>query len=234
MAEMAEVSQRLSKVYREMTDEQLEQLAAQPEDLTSTAEVALHAEMGRRGLAVPQISSASKADPDEDVGVPAAAEVIASNLGAWGPEIELTTFHDATQAGRACEFLEGAGIPFHLTDVSERTGFGSFDGGPVVALRVTVLMSDVERARGVLRRAMGLFPEQEVEEADDLLDDGSQAVLGVFSTRAEAEEIAGVLTQAGIWNGIVETTGDAEHPFSIEVREVDLLRAGEAVEKGLK
>lgn len=228
---MADESQRLDSVYREMTDGQLQELAGRPEDLTRAAREALHAEMARRGMPTAR-SGGEQGDPDERVGVPAAAEVIASNLGAWGPEIELTTFHDAMDAGRACEVLEDAGIPFHLNDVSERTGFGSFEGGPVVALRVTVLLTDVERARGVLRRAMGLFPEQEVEEADAALDDGTKSMVGVFATRAEAEEIAGVLNEAGIWNEVVEVE-DAENPYGVEVREVDLMRAGDVVEKGL-
>lgn len=237
MAELvSEEARRLSGVYAKLTDVELEQLAQRPEDLTSPALAALQVEIGRRGLASSVRTKGGVeqfADPDERVGVPAAAEVIASNLGAWGPEIELTTFHDAMDTGRACEFLEEAGIPFHLTDVAERSALGSFEGAPAVALRITVLLADVERARSVLRGTMGLFPEQEVEEADAALDDGTKSVLGVFPTRAEADEIAGVLTQAGIWNEVAEVQEDAENPFAVEVKEVDLLRAGDVVEKSL-
>ena len=235
MAERSgEESQRLRRVYGDMTDGQLEEMATRPQDLTVVAAGVLHDEMRRRGLAVPQSSKGlEEGNPDEEVGVPAAAEVIASNLGAWGPEMELTTFYDAMDAGRACEFLDGAGIPFHVADVSDRSSLGSFEGAPAVALRITVLLSDLDRARGVLRGAMGLFPEQEVEEADEALDDGTKSIVGLFPTRREAEEIAAVLTGAGIWNEVVEVDEDRENPFAVEVKEVDLLRAGTTVEKAL-
>lgn len=226
-----EETERLERLYEGMGDAELVQLASTPGDLTGTAREALAAELRRRALDVP--AGAEQDVAGGDVGLPTAGDVMPSNLGATGPEIELTMFYDAMSAGRACEFLGEAGVPFHLADLAEASGLGTLEGGPAVALRVTVPLADLERAQSVLRRTMGLFPLQEVEASDEAEDDGTLATLGVCATRDEAEEIAAVVERAGIWAAVVENEGDAENPFAVEVREVDLFRAGDAVEKSL-
>lgn len=230
-----EQTHRLEGLYRAMGDEELVELASRPEDLTQTASQVLAAEMRRRGM---EAAEASRAEQPEDfgetVGLPAAGDLMPENLGATGPEIELITFHDALTAGRACELLEEAGIPFHLTDVSgPKDGLRSFDAGPPVALRVTVAMEEVQRGQAVLRRKMGLFPLENIAVPDEPVDDGTRASVGYSKTRGEAEEIAGVLTRAGIWNEVREGPEAEEHPFSVEVREMDLFAAGDVVEKAL-
>lgn len=226
---------RLEALYSAMGDDELVELASRPEDLTSTASSVLAAEMQRRGLEAGNVAEDSDGeDTAEPVGLPEAGDSMPENLGAVGPEIELITFHDALAAGRACEFLEGTGISFHLTDVSgPKDGLRSFDGGPPVALRITVAMDDLQRGQSVLRKEMGLFPLENIESPDEPLDDGTRALVGYFVSRGEAEEIAGVLAEAGIWNQVLEDAAEREHPFSVEVREVDLFAAGDVVEKAL-
>jgi hypothetical protein len=81
-----------------------------------------------------------------------------------------------------------------------------------------------------------MFPGQEVEEADEAVDDGTTAVLGAFGHRNDAEDVARVLSEAGVWHRITanaEGRVEDEDCYSLEVKEVDLVRAGEVVERGL-
>jgi hypothetical protein len=105
-----------------------------------------------------------------------------------------------------------------------------------VALQVIVAQRELRRAMAILREKMGLFPGQEVEEADEAIDDGTTAVLGAFGHRSDAEDVARVLEEAGIWNRIAanaEGKVEDEDCYTLEVKEVDLVRAGELVERGL-
>jgi hypothetical protein len=149
----------------------------------------------------------------------------------------LITFYDAMAAGNACDLLEAEGIEVNVRDVSEKDGTsGSLYGGPPVALEVIVQASDRERSVAILREKMGLFPLQEVEEADELVDDGTVTAVGFFGKRADAELVAKALDEAKIWNRVVvneEGTVEDENAFSVEVKEVDLFEAGDVVEKAI-
>jgi hypothetical protein len=126
-------------------------------------------------------------------------------------------------------------MEIEVRDVAkEQGGGGSFYGGPPVALQVIVQQRDLRRATEILREKMGLFPGQEVEVADEAIDDGTTTVLGAFGHRSDAEDVARVLEEAGIWNRIAansEGRVEDEDCYSLEVKEVDLVRAGEVVEK---
>jgi hypothetical protein len=247
--------QRLVELYREMSDGELLRLAVRPGDLTDEAQGVLRTEMASRRLqldAVPAAEAghmgmaeraAAGADYYAGLGFPAVAqrepemkpEPAAKGL-AKGMAV-LTTFHDAIAAGEACDLLETEGIEIEVRDVAAaQGGGGSFYGGPPVALQVIVQQRDLRRAMAILREKMGLFPGQEVEEADEAIDDGTTAVLGAFGHRSDAEDVARVLEEAGIWNRIVanaEGRVEDEDCYSLEVKEVDLVRAGEVVERGL-
>lgn len=229
-----EESQRLRRVYQDMSEGELMGLSATAGDLTPPARAALTTELEARGLAGPVDEDVES--PEGEVGLPTAADVMPENLGATGPEMELTVFYDAMAAGRACEFLEAAGIPFHVADLADKGNLGTLEGGPAVVLRITVPLPDVERARAILRKKMGLFPLQEVEASDALEDDGTRTAVGYFGGRDDAEEIAAVLSGAGFANWVVENPEGSEadeNRFAVEVREVDLFAAGEAVDKAL-
>jgi hypothetical protein len=148
----------------------------------------------------------------------------------------LGRFHDAIEVGRACEFLEAEEVKFRLDDVAKpRSGFRGYDSPPV-ELNLIVGKADRERAMKVLREKMGLFPLQEVDAADEAVDDGTLSALGQFGRREDAEEVVNALDDARIWHRIVanpEGNATDENAWTLEVREVDLMVAGEVVEKAM-
>jgi hypothetical protein len=156
-----------------------------------------------------------------------------TNVGRVSP----ITFFDAFEAGQACECLEERGVDFELRDVSEpQEGMRSFDSPPPVALQLFVGKTDLEYTKAILREKMGLFPLQEVAVADAPLDDGTISDLGYFGRRADAEEVARVLEDAHVWHRIVanpDGTVEDEDCFTLEVKEIDVMRAGELVERVL-
>jgi len=152
-------------------------------------------------------------------------------------KISPITFFDAIEAGQACESLEEMGVEFEMRDVSElEVGIRSFSSPPPVMLQLFVDKSDEESVKAILREKLGLFPLQEVAVADELIDDGTVTDLGYFGHRDEAEEVARVLEDAGVWHRIVDNPDgkleDADR-FKLEVKEIDVMRAGEIVEKVL-
>jgi hypothetical protein len=229
----SEMLRRLQENYGEMSDGELLGLAAKPDDLTDLALEVLRGEMTRRGIK-------PEAAVREDALVGVSREALARpEFGTKLPDgrVVLMTFHDAIAAGDACDWLEAEGIEVDVRDVSEKSaGGGSFYGGPPVALEVIVPVRDRARAVEILRAKMGLFPAQEVEEADAVVDDGTVAAVGFFGSRMEAAEVAKILEDAGIWHRIVaneEGTAEEQNEISLEVREVDLVRAGDVVERSL-
>jgi hypothetical protein len=224
--------QRLQEYYGEMSDGELLGIAARPEDLTEMAREVMRGEMAARNLKLedapgdPFTAKAHDMPPKPEFG--------------WklpNGMVVLTTFHDAIAAGEACDCLEEDGMDVDVRDVSEKsTGGGSFYGGPPVALQVIVAVRDRARAVKILREKMGMFPLQEVEEADAVVDDGTVATLGDFGRREDADEVAKVLDEVGIWHRVTanpEGNAAEENAWTLEVREVDLVKAGEVVEKAM-
>jgi hypothetical protein len=225
----SEMLRRLQEQYREMSDGELLEMALKPDELTEVALEVLRGEMTHRGL---KLEAGSPGDSDGN-GLPK------PEFGAKLPDgsVVLLTLNDAMAAGNACDYLEAEGIVVDVRDVSEKdAGGGSFYGGPPVALQVIVQGADRAKSVGILRDKMGLFPLQEVEEADELVDDGTVSALGYFGRRGDADDVARVLDGAGIWHRVVanaEGTVEDENAFSVEVKEVDLFAAGEFVEKAM-
>jgi hypothetical protein len=151
--------------------------------------------------------------------------------------VALTTFYDAIAAGEACDHLEAAGLEVDVRDISQVvSGGGSVYGGPPVALQLLVQGRDREPAMKVLRQKMGLFPLQEVDVADEVVDDGTVATVGDFGSREDAEAVVQALDEARIWHRLVanpDGSAETEDAYRVEVLEVDLVRAGEWVEKAL-
>ena len=233
--------QRLDALYREMADEQLYELAARPENLTDVAQEALRSEMQSRKLE----SGAKLSMPLGDTPFGLDSSGVGSRVkiperepaSGLRQSVVLMTFHDALAAGEACDHLEDAGIEVDVKDVAEASsGGGSFYGGPPVALQVVVKRIDQSQAIQILREKMGLFPLQEVEEADAAVDDGSVATLGAFGHRDDGDAVARILEDAGIWHRMVtnaEGSAETEDAYTLEVREIDLMKAGEVVEKAM-
>jgi hypothetical protein len=229
--------QRLYERYHAMSDDELLDLAAGIDDLTEIAADVLRRELKNRRLEIAQ-----------PVGMPAG---IVPPLRWWNPgqdeakndseirpeAVTLRLFYDAIEAGRACEFLEEQQVKFEMKDVSPpRSGMGGPYSPPAVALKLIVDRQDRERAMAILREKMGLFPLQEVAVADELVDDGSVGTAGMFARREDAEQVLRVLDDAHIWHRLVanpEGTVEDEDCYTLEVREVDLMRAGELVERAM-
>jgi len=224
--------QRLQEHYGEMSDGELLGLAERPDDLTDMAREVMRGEMAHRRLKVegmvpmgdPFTGLARDPLPKPEFGVKLADGMVA-----------LTTFHDAIAAGTACDYLEAEGLTVDVRDVTDKsTVGGSFYGGPPVALQVIVQGADKERAVGILREKMGLFPLQEVEGDDEPADADEMATLGYFGRREDADEAARILAEAGFWYRVAanpEGSAEDEDAFSLEVKAVDQERAVEAVEK---
>lgn len=251
----SEMLQRLQSHYGAMADGELLELAAKPEDLTDAAREVMRGEMARRNLKVEvpeSLPTGSRWRTQEEARElwPESSSLPSAILGS-GPTLDsaqpeggevrpgeslLGRFHDAIEVGRACEFLEANEVRFRIEDVAKpRSGSGAYDSPPV-ALNLIVDKVDRELAMAILRREMGLFPLQEVDEADAPVDDGTVGILGSFGHRADAENVAQVLDKERIWHRIVanpEGTVENEDAFTLEVREVDLVPAGEVVEKAM-
>jgi hypothetical protein len=251
----SEIWGRLQAHYREMSDEELLQMAAAPGELTDVAQQVLRGEMASRSLRLESGAGSTETRrwasdafegtsrisgttvPKAIVGAgPELDSPETESSGAGPGEVSLRTFHDAFEVGRACESLEGNGVPFRLEDVSEEMARTRGDGYAAVALNLIVEKSNRERAVAVLRKEMGLFPVQEVAEPDAMIDDGTVSQVGYFGGREDADEIARVLEEAGIWHRVVanpDGAAETEDAWVVEVREVDLMRAGDVVEKAL-
>jgi hypothetical protein len=226
----SEMLQRLQESYGAMSDGELLDLAAKPEELTDLANEVLRGEMARRRLELA---------PDEAAPVGTAF----GRAGGGGAEkpiragaVSLMTFNDAIGAGEACRHLEDAGIEIDVRDVSETsTVGGSFYGGPPVALQVVVAGADVTRAQKILREKMKLFPLKEVE-GEDAPDEAAVVVVASFGLREDADAVAGVLEEGGMWHRVTANPdGDVEteDAFTVEVREVDQEKALGVVEKAM-
>jgi hypothetical protein len=237
----SEMLRRLQDNYSAMSDAELRRMAAKPDDLTDAAREVLGGEMTRRRL--------DPAQPMDPIAVHETPETFGANPFAalamrptWGqPEsgrvrsgwVSLMIFYDAIELGRACDCLEAEEIEFDIRDLSRpRSAVEPFQRP--VEMDLDVRRTDQPRAISILREKMGLFPLQEVEVADAPLDDGTVATLGDFGRRADAEEVARVLEQAGMWHRIVaneEGSTETEDCFRLQVREIDLMAAGELIEK---
>lgn len=245
--------QRLQEYYGEMSDGELLGIAERPDDLTEMAREVMRGEMAARKLKVeavqpevghrwasdamtqgswaPQMTSGVilGSSPELDLAKPQSTGV---GLG----EVSLAVFHDALEMGQACGFLEEGEVPFRVVDVAQpRSGLGVYDSPPV-ALSLIVAKTDRERAMKILREKMGLFPLQEVEETDPVVDDGTVATLGDFGRREDADEVARVLDEARIWHRVTanpEGSVADENAYTLEVREIDLVKAGDVVEKAM-
>jgi hypothetical protein len=230
----SEMLRRLQEQYREMSDRELLGMAAKPADLTDFALEVLRGEMTHRGLKLDTETSSSNPFTGT-VGDPLPKPQFGTKLADGS--VVLIRFHDAMAAGEACDHLEAEGMDVTVRDVAAKdSGGGSFYGGPPVALEVIVPGTDRARAVTILREKMGLFPLQEVEEADAAVDDGTVTVLGYFGQRGDADEVARVLDEARIWHRIVanaEGTMEDENAFSVEVKEIDLVKAGDVVERAM-
>ena len=237
----SEMRTRLVRHYQQVSDQELLDAAVRAGDLTPTAQEVVHAELGSRGLGNawvdPRNGRTQEMQAPADPFGTARRELPKPIYGSELPNgmVALTTFSDTTEARQFCEALEQNNIEVDVRDISasgQRSG--SFYGGPPIALQIVVRKNDRERAGAILDDMLGIKPE--IAEPDAPEDDGTVATVGQFARRADAEEVARVLTEAKVWNRITanpDGSAETEDAFLVEVREVDLVGAGELVEKAL-
>jgi hypothetical protein len=230
----SEARERLRRLYADMSDEELFDLARKPEELTEIAREVLRSEMSSRkieaALEVPE--EGSRWEGGRYRGATTHSPHVRPG------EVSLAVFYDALDVDRACGFLDEAEVPFRVDDVLNalRSRKGTRADGSGVALSLVVANEDQQRAMAVLREKMGLFPLQEVEQADPVVDDGTVAAVGFFGRREDAEPVMQVLDDARIWHRLAANPDGStatEDAYTLEAREIDLVKAGDLVEKAM-
>ena len=245
---MESEQERLTRMYGELSDEHLRDLAGDPESLTPSAEFALRQVLMARGLAArPAPDAAVEPKLGEELergftpgipGVfPSSAAEMESALEPGGDVARgmqlLVSFFDGHELTRACETLEAADIDLVL-EPAERDALA----GAPPSFGIRVATADYEAARALLRAKMGLFPVAEVASSGvvDTLAEGEEApaLLGSFETVAEAEKVRALLGEAGIASTTAPDDGDdLETWHNVHVSAVDLERGLTVVSDGL-
>ncbi len=236
--------ERLERLYAELGDEHLKDLAEDVEDLTDDGRMALAAEMTKRGFA-----PAPKADPLEPVIetpdlesgfgpgipgiIPSGAAAMEQALEHGGEErlgwVKLVSILDGLELGGACKFLDNSDVDFAIREV----GHDAMSGAPST-FEIWVETGGLDLAQRVLREKMGFFPPPEVEDSTGSQSDETDAVLGNFGTRAEADNVAVLLTNAGVPHKVAgPETIDEEEWYSVHVASTDLDRGLEIAAIGL-
>ncbi len=217
---------RLQKLYAELGDENLLDLAEDRGNLTNEAQRALDEEVKRRGLVVPAttptVAAGFHAGPVVDdshenrsdafgVGIPGlmpgAATAVEQALEPEGEVragmVQLVSFYDGLELSRACEALEDADVS---PAIEEKQG-DQAQGTPTW-FQVWVDEADVIASKRILRQRMGLFPLAEETDADseeEVLDGG----VGLFETVEEAEQVKEMLVEGGFEASVeTDTEGD--------------------------
>jgi hypothetical protein len=209
--------ERLQKLYREMGDEHLEDMAEDADDLTDEARLVLVQELRRRGLEpiatrVHQEPVGVRVDaiepdvePEREQGFgagvpgmfPGGAAAMEQALEAPRTRKDglttLISFYDGMYLAQACEILEAEGIEPVIEPIA-----GDALSGVPARFEVWLNQGQIERAKALLRLKMGLFPGAEVEGDDAVDAEVLDGVVGTFETANEAEEARAMLANAGI------------------------------------
>jgi hypothetical protein len=218
--------QRLYERYHAMSDEELLELASEIDDLTEVAADVLRREMQQRKLEFEKPADAAFAK------LPVAEPTLEEVDGG----VVLTIFRDTLEASHVCACFEEQGIPFEMRDRSRLGSVSGFYAGQPVAMALVVNKSDRERGLVALDQAMSPFRRREAEGTEELIDDGTVSIVGDFARREDAEKFGRILDGARMWHRIVanpEGSVEDENLFALEVLEIDLMRAGELVEKAM-
>ncbi len=213
---------RLDRLYAELGDEHLKDLADAPEDLTDEARMALNHEMQRRGLtAEPTRDPAAEPEhtPERESGFgagipgifPSGAAVVEQALEPGGETrlgwVGLISFYDGLELSKACEVLEDSDTDFAI---EEKTG-DALVGAPN-AFEIWVRAGDVDLAQRVLREKLGLFPEAEFEAATGT-EGESLMTVGTFESAEEANEVYHLLRDNGLTPTLTEPNAEDEESW---------------------
>ena len=229
--------ERLERLYRELGDEHLLDLADESGDLTPEAEGVLQRELQRRGLkpatAEPEAIVMTE-EPERESGFgagipgvfPASAAMMEQALEPKQTRegmSSLISFYDGIELSKACGILEEAGMEPSIEAVD-----GDAQTGVPPRYEVWLETEDVEEAKSLLRDKMGLFPLAEVDGEADVATTG---LVGVFQSTADVDQVRELLTEAGI---VVTVTPDAETgEYEVSVPPEEQARALDVVANGM-
>ncbi len=206
---------RLQRLYAEMGDEHLLNMASEPEDLMPDARMAMDAELRRRGLQA-HARSPVREGVDGKVSVPADdtneraysfGVGIPGVIPASGAAVEtalepggevrrgmsaLVSISDGHELTRACEALEAARVSFALEEIA-----GDASVGTPTRYEIWVEPGQQGLGRAVLQEKLGLFPPAESFVEGGLLPTEGDLVVGEFETAAEAQQVRAMLVAEG-------------------------------------
>jgi hypothetical protein len=229
--------ERLQKLYREMGDEHLEDMAQDADDLTDAARLVLEQELRRRGLH-PVATHAQQApdsgvrtapiqpdvEPEREEGFgagipgmfPGGAAAMEQALEAPRTRADglttLISFYDGMYLAQACEILEAEGIEPVIEPIA-----GDAMSGVPPRFEVWLNQDQIERAQALLRLKMGLFPVAEVEGGGGVDPEVMDGVVGTFETASEAEEARAMLANAGIEGAVSRLVDDESDAVTWEL-----------------
>lgn len=220
---------RLARIYRELGDEHLQDLAAEPDDLTDAGRLAVATEMRRRGFDPAPDQQAPKPDVPIEMteaheleqgfspGIPgmfpSSAAIMEQALEPGGVRKDgmesLVSIYDGLELARACEILEAAEMEPAIHPIGDEE-----QSQAPTRFEIWLDARDIPAAKTLLRTKMGLFPFAEVdptdnapnsaEEASDLADD---LVVGFFESLDEAKRMQKTLLAQG-FHATIEEVGE--------------------------
>jgi hypothetical protein len=234
---------RLSRLYAELGDEHLKDLADSPEDLTDEARFALQHEMQRRGFTAepaPDPAAEPEHTPERESGFgagipgifPSGAATVEQALEPGGETrlgwVGLVSFYDGLELSRACAALEDSDTDFAI---EEKAG-DAMSGAPN-SFEIWVRAADVDLSQRVLREKLGLFPHAEIQDSATT-EDAAPLTVGNFESSEEANEVYHRLREQGLTPILTEPTAeDEDFWWTIEVPANEHDRALAIVAAGL-
>ncbi len=246
---MESEQERLVRLYGELSDEHLQDLAEDPEDLTDEARIALAGEMRRRGFSPePQQDAEALATQDAPERAYAFGAGVPGIVPASGPGVEqalepggeerqgmvsLASFYDGLELSRACAALEDVDVEPAIEEIA-----GDASTGTAPRFEVWVDAADVMVSRAILHDRLGLFPVAEedgngaAEYETEALEDG-EIVVAEFESSAEAEAVKARLSDAGV-EARIETVPDSVSTSVVIVPAVDQERALDLLQEHLE
>lgn len=215
---MAGEQDRLAKLYAEMGDEHLQDMADDMHDLTDDARIALTAELRKRGIMPaepgPDMSPVMpEIEPELEQGFgagmpgifPGGASMMEQVLEPAEPDAapkhgrsRLISFYDGLELSKACGFLEDANIEPVIEPIA-----GDALSGVAPRFEIWLETAEIEAAQALLRTRMGLFPVAEVDD-EEFDDEPATGLVGMFESADEAEEVRALLVEQSIEATVAE------------------------------
>ena len=245
---MESEQERLVRLYGELSDEHLQDLAEEPEDLTDEARMALAGEMRRRGFSPKprrDVEAVATEDaPERAYGfgagvpgvVPASGPGVELALEPGGEErlgmVSLASFYDGLELSRACAALEDVDVEPAIEEIA-----GDASTGVATRFEVWVDAADVQVSREILHERLGLFPVLEEESSAVAGNEGpgdeGEVVVAEFGSTREADDVKARLAEEGI-SATVEGVSDRAARSVVLVRAADQDRALQMLQQHLE